>query len=271
VPNEHEKHFLANKRLGKQPFKHDDRTLSISKRLKELRPSVTAYDATTIAPGFPLKLWGNDSWGDCTVAARCNQFLVNEFPEWHEWLPLSDQIAIETYKRLSHAQTPGDSNDVGLVVLDELRDWRAGWKLPQLHDNSPSGGYSIDCFGSLNPLRMSELKAAIQYLHGVTFGFQLPRAAQSLQVWDCTTSDKGPEWEPGSWGGHCVMGFAFEPHGIHVLTWGEKIRVTSRFIKRYCDEAWAVVPSLDNPAAKKVLDVAALRQDLEEIGATPQS
>lgn len=269
--SEHERHTVVNKRLGKHPYKHDECSIRLGAHLRQLRPTVPSFDTTAfLGGGFPIHYWGNDNWGDCVLAARANQFLFNEKTQFKQWLPLKDQMVIDTYKLLTGSQTPGDARDSGLVVLDALKDWRAGWKL-QLNSKSPSGGYKIDLFGELNYKVTTELKASIQFLHGVTMGFQLPRAAMNMNaVWD-TTGQKGAIWEPGSWGGHCVLAYGFSPKGIKILSWGQEVLVTRRFILRYCDEAWGIVPALDNPDAAKVVNVPALEANLRNIGAVVES
>lgn len=83
-------------------------------------------------------------------------------------------------------------------------------------------------------------------------------------VWDYN-GQTGPEWEPGSWGGHCVYSPAYTPEGVRVLTWDMELLMTWNFIARYIDEAWGVVDLLDAWRKTGHLDVDAMEKRLHEI------
>jgi hypothetical protein len=83
-------------------------------------------------------------------------------------------------------------------------------------------------------------------------------------VWDYA-GQNGPNWKPGSWGGHLTYCKKYDGSNLYVLTWGMQIRVTQRFLDRYCDEAWAVVDSADSWRSKNSIDVDKLMNDLQAI------
>lgn len=250
-----------NVRLGKQDHVHDDRTLMLANFILPDTHVPTSYDFDKGKREIPVRMWGNDDWGDCVIAGQANQLLRLERIEQRRTIPLGDQDAIDRYKALTGSQAPGDANDNGLVVLDALRNWHhSGWI-------SGSHNYTIDAYGELEPNDPLQLRMGVYLLHGVHFGFSLPDAAKVMTrngVWDYN-GETGPEWEPGSWGGHLVFSKAYTKRGCKVLTWGEEVLVTDNFIKRYADEAWSVVDSLDAWKSKQTIDVPALTKKLREI------
>lgn len=250
-----------NIRLGKQEHKYDERTLMLARFFKPdvLVPAVFDFDKNRAK--FPIRMWGNDQWGDCVIAGQANHLLRLERIEQRRTINCVDENAVARYKRLTGARSPGDENDVGLVVLDAMRDWKHhGWNLGIRN-------YTISAYGELEPNDPAQLRAACYLLHGVHFGFSLPGAAQYMTdsgVWDYH-GETGQNWEPGSWGGHLVFSKAYTKGGMKVLTWGREILVTDAFINRYADEAWAVVDSLDAWKTKQTIDVAKLQQSLSQI------
>lgn len=248
-------------KLGKGEYVHDERTVMLAQLLTPEIPVPARWDFDHGRLAIPLRLWGNDNWGDCVIGGEANHLLRLERIEQRRTLALADADAIARYKALSGAQTPGDSKDEGLVVLEAMRNWRnVGWSI---------GGknYTIAAYGELEPSDHAQLRAASYLLHGIHLGFSLPRAAQAMtrnDVWDFN-GETGAQWEPGSWGGHLVYSKAYTPTQLEVLTWGMKVKVTNNFIDQFCDEAWAVVDNLDSWRAKQTIDVAKLEQTLSQI------
>lgn len=249
----------ANVKLGKQEHKFDPRTLMLKRfMLPEIRVP-GSYDFDHNRAAFPLPMWGNDEWGDCVIAGEANNLLRLERVEQRRTVKMTDQIAIDRYKALTGSQRPGDSKDEGLVVLDTMRNWKNhGWSF---------GGrnYKIEAYGELDPQERDQLRMAVYVFHGIHLGLALPIATQRMgHVWDYN-GQTGPEWRPGSWGGHLVYSKAFTHAGLEILTWGEKVLLTNEFIERFCDESWAVVDSLDSWRVKQTIDVDALKKQLQQI------
>lgn len=264
-------------RLGKQEHVFDERTLRLGAFMAAeiIRPGRYDFDAKR-AP-FQLSPWGNDSWGNCVKVAEGNQLVRLERLEQKRTLKLTTYHVVEEYKaevmRQFGVQTnsPGDVNDSGLVMLHNLRNWRkVGWPLDFTKKKGDTRQYHIAAFGELESNDPEQLKNAIFLLHGVQLGFWLPRAAQAMTrkgTWDYN-GETGPEWAPGSWGGHAVYSKAYTPENIEVLTWGMKVRVTDKFIAKYCDEAWAVVDSFDHWRGHSEIDVQAIIKHLHDVGAS---
>lgn len=255
-------------KLGKGEYKHDPRTLAMADFLTTLiaHPSKFDFDANRLP--FPHNLWGNDQYGDCVIAGRTNHLLRLERAETRSTIPVTDTDAINKYKQLTGCASPGDDKDTGLVVLDALKDWKNnGWDLKS-SKLGPVRNYKISAYGELDVNDIEQQKAAIYVLHGIQLGYWLPWAASSMtknKVWDYN-GETGDDWEPGSWGGHLVYSKAYNSHGLFVRTWGMDVLVTQAFHKKYCDESWAVVDSLDKWRAHPEFDVNALIQKLRDLG-----
>lgn len=247
------------RRLGKEAYEHDARTLMLSSFvLPEIHVPVK-HDFDKGRRPIPIRMMGNDVWGNCVVVGEANHVLRLERVEQRRTIKLTDADVINRYKSMTGAQSPNDANDSGLVVLQAMRNWKnEGFKIG-------NRTYSISAYGELEPHDQKQLRMACYVFHGVHFGFWLPSAAQHMgKVWDYN-GQTGPEWKPGSWGGHLVYGKAFDQESFEVITWGEKVKVTNAFIERYCDEAWAAVDNFDSWRTKQTVDVAALRKKLSEI------
>lgn len=259
---------MAEVRLGKQGYVHDDRTVMLARFAKAGIWVPDKYDFDKGRAKFPVRMWGNNAWGDCVIAGRCNHLLRLERIEQRRTIALYDDDAVNEYKRMTGAEQPEDANDTGLVVLDAMREWKnTGMPTDGRKGIRAARNFTIAAYGELEPQDHQQLKMGVYAMHGIHMGFWLPVAAQRMTgngVWDYN-GEAGGEWQPGSWGGHLVYSKAYDKDGVEILTWGQKVKVTWNFIDKYCDEAWAVVDSFDTWRTKQIIDVAALIKKLTEI------
>jgi len=260
---------LAKVSLGKKAYEHDERTLMLASFMKTDEISVPDhFDFDKGRRAFPIRVWGNDAYGDCVIAGRCNHIVRLERVEQRRTIALYDDDAIAEYKKMTGCVNPGDENDTGLVVLSAMQEWRnTGMQTDGRARVRSPRNFSIYAYGELNPQDHDQLRLASYALHGIHLGLWLPIAAQEMtqnRVWDYN-GESGEEWQPGSWGGHLVYSKAFDTDGLEVLTWGIKVKLTWNFIDKYCDEAWAVVDNQDSWRIKQTVDVAALNKQLHEI------
>ena len=250
-------------KLGKKPYVHDERTFMMGKYLLPDIHVPESWDFDGERRPFPTKVWGNNDYGDCVIAGEANQTLRLERIEAHRTVPLTDEDAITRYMKLSGCAEPGDQYDTGLEIIAAMRDWKNNG----FHMSTRDRYFTIAAYGELDPQDHQITRAAAYLLHGVQWGFWLPRAAQQMTregVWDYN-GQTGDEWKPGSWGGHCVYSKKFDADAHYVLTWGMEVAVSNAFVDRYADEAWAVVDSLDPWKATKVIDVEALEAALAHL------
>jgi hypothetical protein len=247
-------------KLGKKEYVSNPKTLKLAKFFKADISIPSTFDIYSHRAPFPMRMFGNDQYGDCVIAGRANQQLVLERLEQRRTLPIMDADAIEEYRLVTGCVSPGDANDTGLVMLYANRRWRnEGWQ-------AAGKNFKIHSYGELDPQNQLQLKQACYFLAGIQFGFNLPRAIQGKSAW-VYNGESGPEWAPGSWGGHCVYGHAYNEHGVTVRSWGMDIPVNWQFVQKYSDEAWAVVDSIDPWRIKHTLDIDKLEAELRNIGA----
>lgn len=254
-------------RLGKLEHQEDERTLRMGAFFGDIEYPNT-FDFDKGRAKFPVSSWGNDEWGNCVIAAQAEYSLRAERVEHRRTVPINSWDVVMEYRRQTDAINPGDARDNGLVVLQAMRQWRNhGW-LFRISATGEPRVHRIAAYGELNARDRSQLRAAIYLLHGAPLGLWLPLSAQgqvSTGVWDVVEGN-APSVQPGSWGGHMVFAKRYDQDNIYVKTWGRELRVTNRFIEAYCDEAWACVDDLDSKS--KFLDVAAMTNELRNIGAT---
>lgn len=254
-------------RLGKKEHKPDPKTLHLSAVISPHVDAPARFDFDHGRTSFPRSPWGNLEWGDCVKASQANGLLRLERLETHRTPKVTEQDVVEAYKRQTGSQTPGDDNDNGLVMLDNNRLWRTeGFPVK-------SRSYKIAAFGELDPSDTAQLRAAVYLLHGIHFGLSLPTGLHSLlyerAVWDVpATANGNPAWRPGTWGGHAVFCKAYDEKFFEIMTWGMKVFVTDAFVRRYCDEVWAVVDNFDNWRKRPEINVDAMIQHLRDIGAS---
>lgn len=271
---------VENLRLGKQNYVPDDRTLMLAEYLDVDIPFPASWDFDTARVEFPLRVWGNNEYGDCVFAGRANHILRLERKEARYTPYLQDKDVIEEYKKRTGCQNPGDVNDRGYVVLNALKEWREGWT-PNMTNASgqpiPPRNFQIAAFGEIDPQDFNQCKLATYLLTGTQYGLWLPLTAldqlreaieQDKQcIWQVNSNAPATHQRPGTWGGHLVYAKKYSPDLITCLTWGMEVGMTEGFLKKYCDEAWAVVDALSPWRNRHEIDVDALVKKLRDIGA----
>lgn len=248
-------------RFGKQPHKYDPRSLMMDEFIETKELHIPAkHDFDHRRRPFPARTWGNDAYGNSVFAAQMDQLMRMERVEQRLTMDTTDEDVIATYKALTGCRNPDDVNDIGYTMLDALRWWKnEGWTLR-------SRNYKIDAYGELDPLDTRQLRQSIFLLRGVQLGLWLPRtAAPQFQqgFWDVT--NKGNDSEPGSWGGLAVLAKRYDEENIFVLAWGIEIQVSNTFVAKYCDEAWAVVDSLESWRKQPGIETEKLEKRLKKI------
>lgn len=249
---------MPNYRFGKQPAKLDYRTL----RFKDyMEPGISApppsYNVLTrvyneVKTNDPTKLFpmdGNDTLGDCTIAALAHSIttfrgLVNPKPVI---MPQQD------VEKLYYHLTGGA--DSGLQELDVLNYWR----------KNMVNGDKILGYVKIDPKNHTHVQQAIQMFGGVYLGFQVQE--------NCVNEFNAHQpWTPGPLtnDGHAVFAVAYDQNGVTVLTWGNTQQATWAWWDECVDEAYAILP----PEAKSNangfapgFDFAQLQADIKAIAA----
>lgn len=244
---------MPNYRFGKHPPKVDYRTLRfttyVMAGLAAPPPSfnvlTTVYanlktsDPTTL---FPMD--GNDTLGDCTIAAVAHAITVYRGKVDSKTI-LAKQAVVKLYYHLTGGL------DTGLNELDVLNFWQS---------NKVSGD-EILAFVKIDPKNHTHVQQAIQLFGGVYLGFQVQQNA--VQEFDARQP-----WTPGPLtnDGHAVYAVAYDPNGVTVLTWGNTQQGTWAWWDECVDEAYAILPlDAKDPKFAPGFNLVQLQTDLKSV------
>jgi hypothetical protein len=225
---------MAAYRFGKHPPHVDYRTLRLKSYLTPAIPAPPAsYNVLTNVyaklntkdPALLFPIDGNDTLGDCTIAALAHADTTYRGLVGKEKI-MSRVAVVKLYMHLSGGV------DSGLNVLDVLNYW---------HQHAVSGD-QILAFVSIDPKNHTHIQQAIKLFGGAYLGFQVQQ--------NCVQEfDAHQPWTPGPLtnDGHAVFAVAYDQNGVTVLTWGNTQLATWAWWDECVDEAYAIVP----PEAKK--------------------
>jgi hypothetical protein len=225
---------MSTYRFGKHPPKKDYRTLRLKNYLTSgLAAPPPSFDILPrvyqkLNTSDPTKLFpmdGNDTLGDCTIAALAHSVTVYRGLLGTQKI-MAKQDVVKLYLHLT------DGVDSGLVELDVLNYWRK-------HTVS---GDKILAYASIDVNNHTHIQQAIQLFGGVYLGFHVQE--------NCLEEFYAHKpWTPGrlTHDGHAVFAIAYDSTGLTVLTWGNTQRATWAWWDDCVDEAYAILP----PEAKK--------------------
>jgi len=240
-------------RFGKHAPKLDYRTL----RFKNyLTPKIAAppasynvltrvYEALhTADPTALFPMDGNDTLGDCTIAA-----LAHAVTTYRGLLGSRKIMRTQAVVNLYEQLTGGP--DTGLNELDVLNYWRS----------QAVSGDKILAYVSIDPKNHTHVQQAVQLFGGVYLGFQVQENCQQ-------EFDAHQPWTPGTLTqeGHAVFAVAYDQNGVTVLTWGNTQQATWAWWDECVDEAYAILPpEAARPGFAPGFNVAQLQADLGEV------
>jgi hypothetical protein len=244
---------MPNYRFGKHPPKVDYRTLRLGPYLtSKLAPPPASFNVLTqvyqkLGTNDPTALFpmdGNDSLGDCTIAAVAHAITTYRGLVGKKQI-MAKQAVVKLYFHLSGGQ------DTGLNELDVLNYWR----------KNAVSGEKILAFVKIDPKNHAHIEQAIQLFGGVYIGFQVQQ--NCVQEFDARQP-----WTPGPLtnDGHAVFAVAYDQNGVTVLTWGNTQQATWGWWDECVDEAYAILP----PDAKQAdfapgFNFAQLQSDLANV------
>lgn len=248
---------MPNVKLGKLATVLDGRTIR-ARRVQLPIDLPESYNVDDTHPGVPTPMFRNDILGDCVIAARAHHTL--RFGLEHGPMPriTDDEVAHQYFH-----ETGGP--DAGLVMLYSLKAWRKeGWL----------AGGKMDRIHAFVALRAWDIKWAIYTLGGAHLGCELPIAASDQfdrgQPW--VVEDWGtPRGRPGSWGGHAIYAYAWEPGWTWCVTWGKRQKMSDEWLTTYCSEAYGVIDSTEVPERPEHthhlgINMVAVGEYLERVG-----
>lgn len=246
---------MATYRFGKHPPKRDYRTLRFKDYLtSKLAPPPASYSALPRVydgvgvrdPTVLFPLDGNDTLGDCTIAA-----LAHAVTTYRALVDAKDIMSKQAVVKLYMHLTGGI--DSGLNELDVLNYWRK-------HSVAKD---KILGYASIDPKNHTHIQQAIQLFGGVYLGFQVQQ--NCLEEFNARKP-----WTPAPLtnDGHAVFAIAYDQNGVTVLTWGNTQQATWAWWDECVDEAYAILP----PEAREAkfapgYDLAQLQADLGAVAA----
>lgn len=216
-------------KFGKLPPLPDKRNIKLRKILrKELLPPLPdTYDIDDALGGIDdNRMFANDEYGNCVIAARAHQTFRFEKYEQGKQIAITDQEVIDQYLKESFGM------DMGLILLVSLKRWRKeGWPVGEKT-------YTIYAFAEVDWKNHEEVKHCIHLLGGVNFG---------MLVYQCDVDqfEAGEAWHltesPGPYlGGHGVYAYrygkliGYDERGLTCMTWGKRQRMTWAFWDARC-------------------------------------
>jgi len=240
-------------RFGKHPPKLDYRTLRFKKYLTAtLPPPPASFDVlarvySALGINDPTKLFpidGNDTLGDCTIAALAHAITVFRGLLNGQTI-MSRQQVVKLYLHLTGGV------DSGLNELDVLNYWK----------QHAVTGDEILAYMSIDPKNHTHVQQAIKLYGGVYLGFQVQQ--NCVQEFDARQP-----WTPGplTTDGHAVYAVGYDQSEVTVLTWGNTQQGTWGWWDECVDEAYAILPpEANNPAFAPGFDINQLMADLEAV------
>lgn len=245
---------MTSYRFGKHPPKVDYRTLRFKTYLTpKLSPPPASFNVLprvyeTLKSANPATLFpmdGNDTLGDCTIAALAHADTV-----YHGLIKgpakiLPKQDAVKLYLHLTGGV------DSGLNELDVLNYWQS----------NKVEGDKILAFIAIDPKNHTHVQQAIQLFGGVYLGFQVQQ--------NCVQEfDSHLPWTPGPLTneGHAVYAVAYDQNQLTVLTWGNTQQATWPWWDECVDEAYAILPpEAKDPKFAPGFNIEQLMQDLNAV------
>jgi hypothetical protein len=193
-------------------------------RLVQKEPLPPAPPACDNITGAAIAMWGNDTLGDCGLAAVANGDAIDAKIEGRA--PIATLSDVEQ----SYYDVTG-GQDTGVVLIDVLTKYKTQGL--NIGGGSPS---FIDAYVSV-PIEDIETRNSLIALFGFLYiGLALPLSAQQ-GPWDAPVDLMGNN-APGSWGGHCVIEAAYDEQTRYLVTWGAKEPCAELFYQAYVRECW---------------------------------
>jgi hypothetical protein len=194
------------------------------------------YNLDDAIQGLQLRLFLNDRYDDCVIAARAHHTIRLIYSPVHPILDISDDEVSAEYL----AETGG--NDNGLRLHDSLSRWQTdGWKaggVSQRRITGFRGPLSLDGSGAaagdptLDTDQQGIQRAIVEHA-GVQAELLLPDGIRQSYK---TTYGPGTLWDDISdWGTqrHVMLLTGFDQDGPVGITWGQRQKLSWRFLKKY--------------------------------------
>lgn len=222
-------------KLGKNPVRHDPRTLLFASYVGAGLPTAPAAFDLSTKVGASWGMMANDQLGDCTCAAAGHLLMEWTANAGKKMFTPTDKQIIAAYSAITGYNPTTGAHDDGAVEIDVLNYWR----------QSGMAGHKIGAYVALEPRNHIQIMDSVYIFEGCYIGLQLPISAQAQvknhQPWSVPPGGPVGDGKPGSWGGHAVPVVAYDSRGVTVVTWGALQVMTWTFWETYCEEAYAIL------------------------------
>ena len=216
-------------RLGKNPPRHDARTLLFEDYRGKLPGTPAACDFMSKVPSYPM--FGNDTCGDCAEAAMRHLEMGQTWYSGRGVVPTLRQT-IADYSAIG-GMLPGDqSTDNGSDLLTALNYYRKQGV--------------ITAFAQLATGNWAQLREAVALFGGAYIGVALPDAVvpQDGEDWTRISWFWNPSMSPNQANGHCVPVMKYtsatgDKGGF--VSWAALMEMDRDFYENVSDEAFIVV------------------------------
>lgn len=252
-------------KLGKRPATHDPRDLLFAEyRTGKLPQRPATFGHEKIVPADGWGMLGNDQYGDCVFAGADHETMILTAEGSGHPARFTDEGALGDYAAVTgfHAWDP--STDQGTDVRDAMGYRRSTGLL-----DAAGHRHRIGAYVSLEPGNLDHLQEALWLFGVVGVGVEFPTSAMS-QFNNAVSRGRMPIWtyvrsSPID-GGHYVPLVAQHDH-LQVVSWGQTVNVTHRFLQEHCDEAWTFVSpeALRSGKSPEGFDLDALNADLKAL------
>jgi hypothetical protein len=224
-------------KLGKLAPKVHPKTLNFSAFLKAdaPEPPEKLFREYKI-PDDSWYLYGNDTIGDCTLAAVAHLLMLMTAHTGKMFTPSRESI-IGAYSAITgydpnQVQSDGTNpTDTGAAITDVLSYWQ----------NTGIAGHKILAWAQIDYTNLLHMKQGAYIFGANDVGVQLPGDAQTQfaanQPWTVN-----PEVKQFIEGGHCIIQPGYGSDGSDYVTWGRGYqKATNEWNQTYVDEAYVVI------------------------------
>jgi hypothetical protein len=234
---------------GYIPVGLHDLTFYCPGSLPKAPASVTVPAVAAQPDGTPWGMDGNDTYGDCGVAAKNHGDMATDAVlNYPETIPANDQI-VQYYLTYTGGQDTG-------VVLAAF--------LAYVQKNG-FFGHTLEAYAPVGVHDIPTLQFAIDAFDYAYTGITVTEAMQDA-------FSNGEEWDVGQLnspvaGGHCVPLVGYDSQYLYCITWGKVQPITYPMWHYISSEAWALISGefVAKNSDGRGINLAALKADLPKV------
>ncbi len=221
-------------KLGKQPARHDPRTLLFATYATAALPAPPPSLNLTTKIKVPWGMMDNAQLGDCTCAAAGHLIMEWTANAQSKIFTPSDPQIVAAYSAITGYNPKTGANDNGAQEIDVLNYWR--------QPASPVTRFRPSSRSSppTTPIHGWDWIFGGCYI-GLALAQERPGPDQQQAALVRPSRGTWGDGVPGSWGGHAVPVVAYDSRSLTVVTWGALQTMTWGFWAAYCDEAYAIL------------------------------